>query len=67
MRLKSAMDRSCASVVDTGCYQAVMDVLEDTNRLLESRSLNKRVLDPISLICGLREIYSDTIGTLYIS
>jgi hypothetical protein len=41
--LKSAMNGSYARIVNTGCYQAVIYVLKDTNRILESRSLNKGV------------------------
>ncbi|RDW70549.1 uncharacterized protein DSM5745_08060 [Aspergillus mulundensis] len=41
--LKSAMDGNCAEV-NSGCYQAVMDVLEDTDNVLTTRSLEERQL-----------------------
>lgn len=41
--LKSEMDRNCAKV-DSGCYQAVIDVLEDTDNVLTTRSLEARQL-----------------------
>ncbi|PKX96891.1 uncharacterized protein P174DRAFT_417889 [Aspergillus novofumigatus IBT 16806] len=44
--LKSAMGSSCATRVDTGCYQAVMNVLESANKVLQSRSLEERALEP---------------------
>ncbi|KAE8395561.1 Spherulation-specific family 4-domain-containing protein [Aspergillus alliaceus] len=44
--VKSAMDSNCAAEIDTKCYQEVLDVLEDSNRILKSRSLNQRALEP---------------------
>ncbi|KAL3479399.1 Spherulation-specific family 4-domain-containing protein [Aspergillus californicus] len=41
--LKSAMDGNCEEV-DSGCYQAVMDVLEDVDNVLTTRSLEERQL-----------------------
>ncbi|KAL3451137.1 Spherulation-specific family 4-domain-containing protein [Aspergillus insuetus] len=41
--LESAMDGNCAEL-DSGCYQAVMDVLQDTDTVLASRSLEERSL-----------------------
>lgn len=39
--VNSAMDSKCAKF-DSACYEAVMDVLEDSGRVLETRSLEKR-------------------------
>ncbi|KAL4984879.1 hypothetical protein BDW68DRAFT_180254 [Aspergillus falconensis] len=41
--LKSAIDGNCAKV-DSGYYQAVMDVLEETDNVLTTRSLEEREL-----------------------
>ncbi|KAJ5389064.1 uncharacterized protein N7496_000132 [Penicillium cataractarum] len=43
--LKSTMDSSCTNAVDTSCYQAVMNVLEGANRVLQSRDLKKHELE----------------------
>ncbi|PYI01181.1 hypothetical protein BO78DRAFT_436345 [Aspergillus sclerotiicarbonarius CBS 121057] len=43
--LKSTMDSDCADI-DSKCYQEVLDVLEGSNRVLKSRSLNQRALEP---------------------
>ncbi|KAH7398117.1 hypothetical protein BKA64DRAFT_754010 [Cadophora sp. MPI-SDFR-AT-0126] len=40
--LASAMDRSCVSGFNTGCYGAVIDVLEGHDVLLQARSLEQR-------------------------
>ncbi|KAE8348480.1 Spherulation-specific family 4-domain-containing protein [Aspergillus coremiiformis] len=51
--LKSTMDSNCVIKVDTGCYQAVMDLLEGANHVLQSRSLEQRALEqrnPAALI-----------------
>ncbi|KAJ5423592.1 hypothetical protein N7491_008808 [Penicillium cf. griseofulvum] len=39
--VNSVMDSKCAEL-DSACYQAVMDVLEDSDRVLTTRSLEKR-------------------------
>lgn len=39
--VNSVMDSKCAEF-DSACYQAVMDVLEDSDRVLATRSLEKR-------------------------
>ena len=42
--LKSTMDSSCDTQIDSGCYTAVMNVLEDANNVIESHNANKRKL-----------------------
>lgn len=39
--VNSAMESKCAEL-DSACYQAVMDVLQDSDRVLTTRSLEKR-------------------------
>ncbi|RAL02336.1 uncharacterized protein BO80DRAFT_472333 [Aspergillus ibericus CBS 121593] len=46
--LKSTMDSDCADI-DSKCYEEVMDVLEGSNRILKSRSLSQRALEPRQL------------------
>ncbi|KAL4805129.1 Spherulation-specific family 4-domain-containing protein [Aspergillus unguis] len=50
--LRSAMDSECATV-DSECYQAVMDVLEDTDTMLTSRSLEERQLSWLAAGVGI--------------
>lgn len=41
--MQAAMDNNCAAGLNSACYDAVMDILEDSdNVLLESRSLERR-------------------------
>ncbi|KAE8358366.1 Spherulation-specific family 4-domain-containing protein [Aspergillus caelatus] len=51
--LKSTMDSNCATEVDTHCYQAVTDLLEGANHVLQPRSLEQGALEvrnPAALI-----------------
>ncbi|PLB46596.1 hypothetical protein P170DRAFT_498546 [Aspergillus steynii IBT 23096] len=43
--VKSAMDANCDTRIDTECYQEVMDVIEGSNSVLLSRSLEQRGLE----------------------
>ncbi|GAB1192906.1 hypothetical protein APSETT444_002105 [Aspergillus pseudonomiae] len=43
--LKSTMDSNCATEVDTNCYQAVTDLLEGANHVLQPRSLEQHALE----------------------
>ncbi|KAB8236641.1 uncharacterized protein BDW43DRAFT_308320 [Aspergillus alliaceus] len=50
--LKSTMDSNCTTKVNTGCYQAVMDVLEGANKVLQSRNLEQRGLEELVIRAG---------------
>ncbi|KAL3473266.1 Spherulation-specific family 4-domain-containing protein [Aspergillus californicus] len=40
--MDDVMDNKCAANIDTGCYQAVMDVLEDPKTVVQTQVLQKR-------------------------
>ncbi|PYH68086.1 uncharacterized protein BO88DRAFT_426729 [Aspergillus vadensis CBS 113365] len=44
--LTSTMDSNCGTDIDSHCYEEVLDLLEDSDRALKSRSLAERALQP---------------------
>ncbi|GLA52547.1 hypothetical protein AnigIFM63604_009412 [Aspergillus niger] len=62
--LKASMDSDCGAEIDSTCYQGVLDILDDPDRVLQSGSLQKR-FNPVFLAAGAIAVIAFLIAKVY--